>query len=149
MAENISISDTDGQEESISISMSDIDTTDSSETIIISDRDTSDSGDILTLDDNDYAELESDIASLEDRVTTLEETSARVYTYEQASSSETWDIVHNLNTFPYHITIMDSSGSMFEPVWDFPYIEGTSQRDPNRVIVSFNGATTGTAFLNY
>lgn len=61
------------------------------------------------------------------------------FTYEQASASDTWRIVHNLGRKP-SVVIVDSADNVFYPA--VQYI------DLNTVLVTMNGATTGKAYLN-
>ena len=61
------------------------------------------------------------------------------YTYEQASASDSWLIVHNLGRKP-SVVIVDSADNVFYPA--VQYI------DLNTVLVTMNGATTGKAYLN-
>ena len=60
------------------------------------------------------------------------------YTYEQASASDSWLIVHNLGRKP-SVVIVDSADNVFYPA--VQYI------DLNTVLVTMNGATTGKAYL--
>ena len=61
------------------------------------------------------------------------------FTYEQASASDSWLIVHNLGRKP-SVVIVDSADNVFYPA--VQYI------DLNTVLVTMNGATTGKAYLN-
>ena len=61
------------------------------------------------------------------------------FTYEQATASDTWEIVHNLGRNP-SVVVVDSAGNVFYPA--VQYI------DENTVVVTMNGATTGKAYLN-
>lgn len=64
---------------------------------------------------------------------------SKTFVFEQGIASTTWDIVHNLNKKP-NITLVDSSGRVFEAVKDYV--------DNNHVIVTLLSATTGKAYLN-
>lgn len=61
------------------------------------------------------------------------------YIYEQAIASAEWYITHNLNKRP-SVTVVDSAENVITP--EIVYI------DNNNVVVRFNGATTGKAYLN-
>lgn len=61
------------------------------------------------------------------------------FTYEQASASDSWRIVHNLGRKP-SVVVVDSADNVFYPA--VQYI------DLNTVLVTMNGATTGKAYLN-
>lgn len=61
------------------------------------------------------------------------------FTYEQASASDSWLIVHNLGRKP-SVVVVDSADNVFYPA--VQYI------DLNTVLVTMNGATTGKAYLN-
>ena len=61
------------------------------------------------------------------------------FVYEQATASDTWLIVHNLNKRP-SITVVDTGDNVVEGVEK--YI------DENTVEITFNGAFTGKAYLN-
>ena len=61
------------------------------------------------------------------------------FAYVQSTASATWDIEHPLNKFP-SVTVVDSAGSVV--VGEVQYISNSE------VIVTFNGAVSGTAYLN-
>lgn len=61
------------------------------------------------------------------------------FIYEQAESNMTWDIHHNLNKKP-SITVVDEFDRVIEG--DREYV------DDNHVIISFNAAFKGKAYLN-
>ncbi len=63
----------------------------------------------------------------------------KTFVWTQWPASDTWDIYHGMAKHP-SVTVVDSAGSVIEP--DVEYM-GT-----NRVILHFNGATAGTAYLN-
>lgn len=63
----------------------------------------------------------------------------KYFVFEQAISNQTWDIVHNLNKKP-SVTIVDEYDRIVVP--DIQYI------DDNHIIVSFNFAFKGWAYLN-
>lgn len=64
---------------------------------------------------------------------------ATTYIHEQATSSDTWIITHNLNKYP-SVTVTDSAMSVV-----YGEIEYTTS---NLLIIRFNGAFTGKALLN-
>lgn len=59
--------------------------------------------------------------------------------FDQAETSDTWVITHNLNKYP-SVTVVDSAGTQF-----MAQIEYNSR---NQVTVYLNGMTTGKAYLN-
>jgi hypothetical protein len=59
--------------------------------------------------------------------------------FRQQSPAITWTIVHNLNRFPA-ITIIDSAGDLILANIAYP--------DRNTAVVTFNAATSGTAYLS-
>lgn len=61
------------------------------------------------------------------------------FTYEQTFASDTWTITHNLGRYP-SVTVVDSAGSVV--VGDVQYIS------KDRIILTFQGAFSGTAYLN-
>lgn len=63
----------------------------------------------------------------------------KYFVFEQAISNQTWDIVHNLNKKP-SVTVVDEYDRIVVP--DVQYI------DDNHIIVSFNFAFKGWAYLN-
>ena len=63
----------------------------------------------------------------------------RTYVFEQTVASAEWDITHNLGKRP-SVTIVDSAGTVV--VGDIRYLSD------DRVILSFAGAFSGTAYLN-
>jgi hypothetical protein len=62
------------------------------------------------------------------------------YIHDQSSSSDTWTIVHGLGFTP-NITVVDSAGSVIEGSYSY-------SSDGNTVTATFNGATTGKAYLS-
>lgn len=62
------------------------------------------------------------------------------YIFEQGISSATWEIQHNLDRYPT-ITVVDSANNIIE-IFDAQYI------DKNNVVIRFNAAFTGKAYLN-
>lgn len=62
------------------------------------------------------------------------------YIYEQGIASATWEIQHNLDRYPT-ITVVDSANNVIE-IFDTQYI------DKNNVIIRFNAAFSGKAYLN-
>lgn len=63
----------------------------------------------------------------------------KYFVFEQAESNQTWDIVHNLNKKP-SVTVVDEYDRIIVP--DVQYI------DDNHIVVSFNFAFKGWAYLN-
>lgn len=65
----------------------------------------------------------------------------QVYTYvhKQKSPSNRWEIQHDLDKFP-SVTVVDSAGSVV--VGDIDYINN------NKVVLTFIGGFSGTAYLN-
>lgn len=63
----------------------------------------------------------------------------KYFVFEQAISNQTWDIIHNLNKKP-SVTVVDEYDRIVVP--DVQYI------DDNHIIVSFNFAFKGWAYLN-
>lgn len=61
------------------------------------------------------------------------------YVFEQGVASDTWEIQHNLNRFPT-VTIVDSGENVVTGA--ITYI------DSNNVLIKFNGAFKGKAYLN-
>lgn len=61
------------------------------------------------------------------------------YTHDQAISSDTWVIEHNLGKYP-SVTVVDSAGTQF-----MVQIEYNSK---NKLTIYMNGSTTGKAYLN-
>lgn len=62
------------------------------------------------------------------------------YVHDQGVSSDTWVIEHNLGFIP-NITVVDSAGTVVEGSYDY-------SANGDTVTVSFNGATTGKAYLS-
>ncbi len=65
---------------------------------------------------------------------------ADVYIYEQEVASDTWEIEHNLNTYPTP-TIIDSGGNIV--------IGSENYVDRNKIVITFAAPFTGKAYLNY
>ncbi len=63
----------------------------------------------------------------------------RTYVHEQAQVSDVWTITHDLDKHP-SVTVVDSAGTVV--VGDVQYI------DNSNIIITFNGAFSGTAYLN-
>lgn len=61
------------------------------------------------------------------------------YVHDQALSSDTWIVNHNLNRYP-SVVVVDSAGTQF-----IVQIEYNSR---NQLTIYINGATTGKAYLN-
>lgn len=61
------------------------------------------------------------------------------YIHDQATPSDTWVIVHNLNRYP-SVTVVDSAGTQFAVQVDY--------NTRNQVTIYMNGATSGKAYLN-
>jgi len=61
------------------------------------------------------------------------------FIYHQTSVSDRWIIEHNRDCYP-SVTVVDSAGSIV--VGDIQYI------DSNKIIITFEGAFIGTAYLN-
>ena len=63
----------------------------------------------------------------------------QTFIFEQERASDTWTIQHNLNKYP-SVTVVDSAGSTV--VGDVQYL------NENFIIITFNGAFSGTVYLN-
>ena len=63
----------------------------------------------------------------------------KYYVYTQSTPSDTWEITHNLNKNP-SISVVDSAGSLV--VGNYEYVNA------DKVILYFNGAFSGKAYLN-
>lgn len=61
------------------------------------------------------------------------------YIHDQAASSDTWVIEHNLGRYP-SVTVVDSAGTQF--------IVQVEYNSKNKITVYMNGSTTGKAYLN-
>ncbi len=61
------------------------------------------------------------------------------YTFNQRVPAEVWNIAHNMNKFP-SVSIVDSGGNVV--IGNIDYV------DRNNVQVTFNGAFSGSAYLN-
>ena len=61
------------------------------------------------------------------------------FVYVQATSSDIWEITHNLNKYPA-VTVVDSGGSVV--IGEIVYI------DENNVRITFASAFSGKAYLN-
>ncbi|WP_373845287.1 hypothetical protein [Clostridium sp.] len=61
------------------------------------------------------------------------------YIHNQLTASNIWTIQHNLNKYP-QVTVVDSSGNVV--IGDIDYIS------QNKIIVSFQAAFSGSAYLN-
>ena len=61
------------------------------------------------------------------------------FVFAQNTPAATWDIVHNLGSYPVIVTV-DSAGNEVEG--DVRYLSA------NEIIVSFAAACSGTAYLN-
>ena len=61
------------------------------------------------------------------------------FVYVQATSSDIWEITHNLNKYPA-VTVVDSGGSVV--VGEIVYI------DENKVRITFVSAFSGKAYFN-
>lgn len=59
--------------------------------------------------------------------------------YRQSVASDTWTIPHNLNKYP-SVTVVDSTGRVV--------VGGTQYVDANTIVLTFNGAFSGVAYLN-
>lgn len=79
----------------------------------------------------------SSISGLEDRLNSIVED--KNYIHYQRTSSDSWNIVHNLNKYP-SVTVVDSAGSIV--VGDILY------NDLNTITIKFTGAFSGKAYLN-
>lgn len=92
-------------------------------------------------DSNTQHELTSHIENTEVHVTSAEKAiwNKRTFVYEQARPLDTWDITHDLNKHP-SVTVVDSAGTVV--IGEVQYINN------ERIIVTFNGAFSGTAYLN-
>jgi hypothetical protein len=60
------------------------------------------------------------------------------YVHTQAVASATWTINHNLNGNPTAV-VLDSAGTQCEGTFSYPSL--------NQMIISFNSAFTGTAYI--
>lgn len=65
-------------------------------------------------------------------------TSIPLYIHTQAVPSATWNVTHNLNTYPA-ITVVDSANSVV--IGDAEYL------DTNNVVLSFSAPFSGKAYL--
>lgn len=63
----------------------------------------------------------------------------QTYIHNQSTASAEWTINHNLNKYP-SVTVVDSAGTICEGT--VTYI------DTNTIVCNFNGAFSGTAYLN-
>ncbi len=61
------------------------------------------------------------------------------FSYTQSPASATWTINHPLNKYP-SVTVVDSADSVIIPTVEYD--------GPDTVILRFNGATAGKAYLN-
>lgn len=61
------------------------------------------------------------------------------FTFAQEQNSDQWEVQHNLGKFP-SVTIVDSGENIV-----FAEVQYT---DENNLTISFNGATSGKAYLN-
>lgn len=61
------------------------------------------------------------------------------YVHNQATSSNTWTIVHNLSFIP-NITVVDSAGTVVEGSYDYP--------NNTTVVASFSSPFSGKAYLS-
>lgn len=64
---------------------------------------------------------------------------SNTYVHEQTTAASVWTITHSLGRYP-SVTVVDSGGSVV--VGDVQYI------DQNKIILTFQGAFSGTAYLN-
>ena len=60
------------------------------------------------------------------------------YTHTQASASATWTINHNLGFNPTAV-VLDSAGTNCEGSFSYPTV--------NQMVITFNSAFTGTAYI--
>ena len=60
------------------------------------------------------------------------------YVHTQALASATWTINHNLNGNPTAV-VLDSAGTQCEGTFSYPTV--------NQMLISFNSAFTGTAYI--
>lgn len=72
-------------------------------------------------------------------ITAVDENKDKTFVFEQATTSDTWEIEHNLGKFPA-VSVVDSAGSAV--VCQCNYV------NENKVILRMNGAFKGKAFLN-
>lgn len=63
----------------------------------------------------------------------------KTFVYNQATSSDIWEITHNLNKYPA-VTVVDSGGSVV--IGEIVYI------DKNNVRITFTSAFSGKAYFN-
>ena len=61
------------------------------------------------------------------------------YVHDQATSSDTWVVEHNLGRYP-SVTVVDSAGTQF--------IVQVEYNSKNKLTIYMNGSTTGKAYLN-
>ena len=76
---------------------------------------------------------------LKDNKTSAELGIDQTYIHNQSTASAEWTINHNLNKYP-SVTVVDSAGTICEGT--VTYI------DANTIVCNFNGAFSGTAYLN-
>ena len=63
----------------------------------------------------------------------------KTFVYNQVTSSDVWEITHNLNKYPA-VTVVDSGGSVV--IGEIVYI------DKNNIRITFTSAFSGKAYLN-
>lgn len=84
-------------------------------------------------------ETADSLEQLQDKYNELKEGLATTYIHEQAIASDTWEIEHNLNKKP-SIMVVDTADTVIEGAEN--YI------DENNVVIHFNSAIKGKAYLN-
>ena len=63
----------------------------------------------------------------------------KTFIYNQATSSDVWEIEHNLDKYP-SVTVVDSGGTVV--IGEIVYI------DKNNIRITFTSAFSGKAYLN-
>ena len=101
------------------------------------------SGNVRPVINTDYEQLENkpqiNGVELSGNKTSAELGIDQTYIHNQSTASAEWTINHNLNKYP-SVTVVDSAGTICEGT--VTYI------DTNTIVCDFNGAFSGTAYLN-
>ena len=101
------------------------------------------SGSINPVINADYEQLENkpqiNSVELDGNKTSAELGIDQTYIHNQSTASAEWTINHNLNKYP-SVTVVDSAGTICDGT--VTYI------DANTIVCNFNGAFSGTAYLN-
>ena len=86
----------------------------------------------------DNLNVQAKNSNLSDYVT-MEGTGDKTYTHTQSTSSDTWEITHNMNKYPA-VSVMDSAGTQ---------VQGeVIYNSTNKVTIKFSAAFSGKATLN-